>query len=288
MKFFEGHILKELLPKKEIKDISCLLGSETLNLTVANGEKLPYDGYIETDFTLRGEGGTQFSITVPVLVTPHFLEHPIIGYNVVEEILVNHRDCTPVLIKLLAESLNASTKENVEKFVNLVQKGEETIFIPVKLSKGTFLIKSGHSAKVPCRVNIGPISSTSPFIFEATTDIKRWAPTLEISDSIINIKNTTARIQVTIHNAGSHDIVLEGRTLVGSLEPIRSVTPLEVKLRSDDEHKENSDEQKQVIHSISSTKCGTILNNIKLNNLDEEKTNTVMEMLVDEQSVFAK
>ena len=280
--------LRELLPKKEIKDISCLLGSETLNLTVANGEKLPYDGYIEIDFTLRGEGGTQFSIPVPVLVTPHFLEHPIIGYNVVEEILVNHKDRTPVLIKLLAESLNASTKENVEKFVNLVQKGEEKISIPVKLSKGTFLIKSGQSAKVPWRVNIGPISSKSPFIFEPTTDIKQWAPTLEISDSIINIKNTTARIQITIHNAGSHDIVLKGRTLIGSLEPIRSVTPLEVKLRSDDKRKESNDEQKQVIHSIGSTEGSTIVDDLKLNNLDEEKTNTVMEMLADEQSVFAR
>lgn len=216
--------LKELLPQKEIKDISCLLGSETLNLTVANGEKLPFDGYIETDFTLRGEGGTQFCIPVPVLVTPHFLEHPIVRYNVVEEILVNHKDRTPVLIKLLTGSLKASTKENVEKFVNLVQKGEEAIPIPVKLSKGTFLIKGGQSAKVPCRVNIGAISSTTPFIFEPTADIKQWAPTLEISDSIINVKNTTARIQVMIHNAASHNIVLKGRTIIGSLEPIRSVT----------------------------------------------------------------
>ena len=146
--------LKELLPEKEMKDISCLLGNETLNLTVANGEKLPYDWYNEIDFTLRGEGGTLLSILVPVLVTPHFSEHPIIGYNAVEEILVNHKDCTPVLIKLLAESVNAATKENVEKFVNLVQKGEEKISIPFKLSKGTFLIKSGQSAKVPCRVNM--------------------------------------------------------------------------------------------------------------------------------------
>ena len=133
--------------------------------------------------------------------------------------------------------------------MNLVQKGEEATSIPVKLSKGTFLIKGGQSAKVPCRVTIGPISSTSPFIFGPTTDIKQWAPTLEISDSIINIKSTTACIQVTIHNAGNHDIVLKGRTLIGSLEPIRSVTPLEVKLRSDNECKENDDEKKQVIHS---------------------------------------
>ena len=202
--------------------------------------------------------------------------------------MVNHKDCTPVLIKLLAESLNVSTKENVEKFVNLVQKGEEKISIPVKLSKGTFLIKSGQSAKVPCRVNIGPISSTSPFIFEPTTDIKQWAPTLEISDSIINIKNTTARIQITIHNAGSHDIVLKGRALIGSLEPIRSITPLEVKLRSDDKRNESHDEQKQVIHSIGSTEGSTIVDDLKLNNLDKEKTNTVMEMLADEQSVFAR
>ena len=187
-----------------------------------------------------------------------------------------------------AESLNASTKENVKKFVNLVQKGEEAISILVKLSKGTFVIKSGQSAKVPCRVNIGPISSTSPFIFGPTTDIKQWAPTLEISDSIINIKNTTACIQVTIHNTGNHGIVLKGRTLIGSLDQIRSATSLEVKLRSDNERIENNDEKRQVIHSISLTECNTILGDIKLNNLDEEKTNTVMEMLVDEQSVFAK
>lgn len=69
---------------------------------------------------------------------------------------------------------------------------------------------------------------------------------------------------------------------------LSTVTPLEVKLRSDKERKNNDDEKQQVIHTISPTECSTILNDIKLNSLDEDKKNTMMEMLVDEQSVFEK
>ncbi len=45
---FEGTVAK-----KEIKDISCVLESKTFNLDVADGKKLPYDGYVEIDFTMN-------------------------------------------------------------------------------------------------------------------------------------------------------------------------------------------------------------------------------------------
>jgi hypothetical protein len=42
-------------------------------------------------------------------------------------------------------------------------------------------------------------------------------------------KSTIKQVQVT--NDTMHDIVLPGRTVLGSLELIRSVTPIEVKLK---------------------------------------------------------
>ena len=72
--------LQEMLPDTEIKAISELIEAE-LNITAANGEAIPYVGWVQLNFQLS-QG--QPLLQVPFLVTEKHLNLPLIEYNVIE------------------------------------------------------------------------------------------------------------------------------------------------------------------------------------------------------------
>ena len=78
--------LADHFPDTEIQDVKNLLSEgKELELMTANGSKLPYKGWVKIDFQFsHSDGG---SIEVPMLVTDYKLEQPIIGYNVIEEVI---------------------------------------------------------------------------------------------------------------------------------------------------------------------------------------------------------
>ena len=55
-----------------------------LNLTTANGTTIPYKGWVDLTFRLSSP---ESELSVPFLVTEEILETPLVGYNVIEEIL---------------------------------------------------------------------------------------------------------------------------------------------------------------------------------------------------------
>ena len=75
--------LDENFPEQEIKDVSELLGHE-LFLKVANNSKLEYLGYTEIVFKICD--GAEL-LMVPFLVIEEEVSMPVIGYNVIEEIV---------------------------------------------------------------------------------------------------------------------------------------------------------------------------------------------------------
>ena len=81
-------MLAEHFPNMKVQDISQLLGSETaIDLKTADGSSLPYEGDVLLTFALNERGLGQ--IEVPMLVTNSNLECVIIGYNVLEELILN-------------------------------------------------------------------------------------------------------------------------------------------------------------------------------------------------------
>ena len=59
-----------------------------LEVRVANDTPIPYSGFMELEFSFLGEQGIS-TIMVPFLVKENVLENPIMGYNVIEEIVKN-------------------------------------------------------------------------------------------------------------------------------------------------------------------------------------------------------
>ena len=76
---------KQCLPGCEIRDMVELLGMDGLQLKAENGTDQPYEGCVELAFHVF-EDYADNTVTVPFLIAKDFLDMPIVGFNVIEEI----------------------------------------------------------------------------------------------------------------------------------------------------------------------------------------------------------
>ena len=79
-------MLEEKLPGTVVRDISELI-SVGLDLTAANGTKIPFIGWADVRVRLPSSAEEVRDVHVPFLITVDRLEMPILGYNVIEELV---------------------------------------------------------------------------------------------------------------------------------------------------------------------------------------------------------
>ena len=116
--------LRNHFPLVEIQDIKDLQESTVdLELTTANGTKLPYSGWVKIDFELINSGvNLTNALEVPMLVTEFSLDQPIILYNVIEEMVKNNNAPDEQnLLLLLSASFPGTSSSNLNAFVNFIQ-----------------------------------------------------------------------------------------------------------------------------------------------------------------------
>ena len=85
-------MMEKFFNKATVRDISELIDEE-LNLTAANGTKIAYSGWKDIEVRLTSSSKDEPLVMVPFLITNENLEYPILGYNVIEELVqpVNHQ-----------------------------------------------------------------------------------------------------------------------------------------------------------------------------------------------------
>lgn len=88
---------QKYLLDQEICPLSELLGGEDLNVFAANGEVIPYDGWMEVIVNLPGNDDPNYAIKVPFLVSQVDLQRPLLGFNVIQEIILGQGDETEAL-----------------------------------------------------------------------------------------------------------------------------------------------------------------------------------------------
>ena len=79
-------MMEKFFNKAAVRDISELIDEE-LNLTAANGTKIAYSGWVEIEVRLTSSSKDEPSVIVLFLITNENLEYPILGYNVIEELV---------------------------------------------------------------------------------------------------------------------------------------------------------------------------------------------------------
>ena len=152
-----------------IQDIKDLLQiTVDLELTTANGTKLPYSGWVKIDFELINSGvNLTNALEVPMLVTEFSLDQPIIGHNVIEEMVKNNNAPDEQnLLLLLSASFSGTTSSDLNAFLNFIQTKSVDEICVVKTGKRNINVSSRHTVKVPCRVNTGLIDEKTPVMSE--------------------------------------------------------------------------------------------------------------------------
>lgn len=117
----------EHLPHVILRDISDIIdANDTLNLIAANGEEMPYIGWIEVAFRLAAEGVPTTEVVVPTLVTKGAnLARPIIGSNVIglivdTELQQNNATDQQQLIKTVQAAFPGFELDQAKVFVEQV------------------------------------------------------------------------------------------------------------------------------------------------------------------------
>ena len=112
--------LDEKLPGIPGRKIESLLdyGAE-LHLKTADRTNMPYEGWIEVDFKLETSSKDR-TVIIPKLVTGKTLDHPIIEYNAIKE-LVKRQDVPEEIAQEWAASFPGTQLKNIQSIVRFMQ-----------------------------------------------------------------------------------------------------------------------------------------------------------------------
>ena len=158
---------------------------------------------------------------------------------------------------------------------------------------------------ISCRVNHGPIVNQTTVIFEPD-ELSLWPTGLFIPEKLLAIKpGKSSQIKIEVTNITKHDILLPKQTVLGRIELVQSITPMEVQFKEWPKTQTSQDFKKGASGPKPSTKTETSVNEISqqqgtgteppphikeidLKGLTEEQCKLTIDMLIEEQDSFTK
>ena len=220
-----------------------------------------------------------------MLITGVTLDLPIIGYNVLQELLSIGGLQNPgynVLGKLSA-SFPMMHEMMLSVLLDTVLMEKEAYLSTVKASKRDTVIKAGDIAKLPCCVNTCSVERDTPVVFE--NDVMCSLPQgIVINKSLLNLKRgTCSKIDLFCKNISTQTIVLKGRTIIGSIHLVRAVKPVE-------DYKDNGPQsQSRVIYDAEESYDPDLVPKVPLSeNLAVKQTECVQKILYQERDAFCR
>ena len=110
-------------------------------------------------------------MAVPFLISTDSLDHPIVGYNVIEELvkdsgshtLDNHEE---TLVSALCSSFPNAKQENVEALITIIKTTTPSELRSVKVAKRDVVVSKNDTVVVTCSANVGLTESRLPVLFE--------------------------------------------------------------------------------------------------------------------------
>ena len=276
---------------KPVRKIEDLIQNEgNITLVTANGTSIPYAGWIELKLELMSQNPGRRCILVPFLVTKGDIDVPIIGFNAICELTRGKGGKIETddqqLVKEIETTFPMLQNGQSTKFINIIKEATEKDFIcKVKTSKKNIVIPKQSSLSVQCRGNGGFVPNSMLAMFEPEVD-PSLPDGLQINETLVSLKNgTTQRLHINVENVTDHDIYLRNRTVLGRVQLIQSVMPIETK---DDKTLKSTGFKASNETVFNGTPEKKFLPNVKLGQLSDDQQMTVMTMLKEESSSFAK
>ena len=285
--------LRRNFPGVIVKEISELLNTE-LNLTAANGSEMPYIGWAELNFRLSS---SEIDLKVPFLVTEQCLDSPLIGFNVIEEIVKDSKgDVT--LCQAITSSFTDLDSRTAPVLVNFIENLNQEELCFLKTTKRDITLPPKERQRVTCRANTGPVARNTPVLFEPD-EASPWPNGLDICETLLTVKKgKSSQVDIEITNNTNHAIVLPGRTLLGRLQLVQSVTPVEVKVKEPASNAQpkggqvsgaNEPDDTLIEEPVGiPTEIPSQIKDIDLEGLTPAQKETALKLLTEEADSFAK
>lgn len=143
-----------------------------LDLRAAYGGLIPFVGWVEVAFQLTSDAQSSVPLTVQILVARDKLEHPIIGYNIIEKVTRNkgQEGGEDVVIDMMSSALVDANVEKVSALVDFVQGPMEESLCCFRNGRNSLTVLAGQTVMVPCHVSCGPLERRTPVVFEPSRD----------------------------------------------------------------------------------------------------------------------
>ena len=202
------------------------------------------------------------------------ISNPILGLNAIKHIAQTTDD--KPLIKLFQTSFDHTDMSRIQAFVNL-QQTPDPAEPTVKVKEKSTIVPAGCIVEVPC------------------------------TDSIMMKKCVNNYFKVPLVNSSDYDVILKKKMIMGRVEPIKSLLPLEVKLHQhstkvssikacweDTEEVQVTEEQQKSDDNSSPTKIPTverqqrILSKTDLSGLTSKQREMVRNVIREECEVFSE
>ncbi len=84
--------MEKALPNIQIQPLESLFPDQPLNISAANGTGVPVDGWADVELQICNKHHGRVTIQVPVLVSQNSLNCPLLGSNVIVEIIKTHQE----------------------------------------------------------------------------------------------------------------------------------------------------------------------------------------------------
>lgn len=143
------------LPGIEMKPLSELV-TEPLYVVAANGPNVPFEGWIDVYLEIVSASQGQMAIQVPFLVSHNALDNPLLGVNVITELIRENCEMTGTvnLSVLLSEALNInpSTAQTIVSVAKVEMAEEKFVCCTVKVGKRGLVIPVSKMVGVKCRI----------------------------------------------------------------------------------------------------------------------------------------
>lgn len=152
--------LEKHLPDAKIRPLRDLLPEDPLRITAANGTDVPFEGWAEITVGIKSEKHGQVAITVPMLVSQSCVSGLLLGFNVIEEIILESLENpgSVSLSDLLAEALKlqGNTAKTIVSVISEVLAQKKPLNDTIRVGKRGLTVPSGKICEVKCRVRSWP------------------------------------------------------------------------------------------------------------------------------------
>ena len=128
-------------------------------------------------------------------------EYPIIGFNVVEEVLNQHSENLQAASNIIQQSFPLVDHTQVGALVSLIQSRlQDTSTTTVKVEKRDVMLPKGEATRVKCQTHFGPVPAGMSMIFEPKED-SELQDGLELSEELTKIApGTSSHVIILVRN----------------------------------------------------------------------------------------